>query len=305
MPDTSQAHNATRPGGEKRLVNDLPGTRALQDNVRLKSYVCDAASVVGRAQSTYDLGLGARLGSVQNVNFQPELLAQHGAEQADRPRSRHQHGFRLPEGAPAHGKNMLPSLYNNRRRLKQHAEDRQRRINLDCVFGLDPSTLQHVTVDSLDAPLRILTVAACVPLAHRTVRAGDGIGAADDAHHQIALFQPACGSRVEHAAKRLMAEHEAGLAGGAQPYLPLAISISVRQTPTAITSTNTEPVWMSGSGTFSKRTDSCFPGSTVMAFISWSLSFFNYATCCNASSRRGRSPRRKIPRCPNWSIPAS
>ena len=38
------------------------------------------------------------------------------------------------------------------------------------------------------------------------------------------------------------------LPGGAQPYLPSAISISVPQTPAATASTNTEPFRMSGSG---------------------------------------------------------
>ena len=55
--------------------------------------------------------------------------------------------------------------------------------------------------------------------------------------------------------------------GGAQPYLPSAISTSVPQTPTATASTRTEPSRGSGSGTSSNRALPGFPGSTVIAFM--------------------------------------
>ena len=58
-----------------------------------------------------------------------------------------------------------------------------------------------------------------------------------------------------------------GWPGGAQPYLPSAISTSVPQTPTATASTRTEPSRTSGSGTSSKRAVPGFPGSTVIAFM--------------------------------------
>src|SRR2546422_7630053 len=60
--------------------------------------------------------------------------------------------------------------------------------------------------------------------------------------------------------------------GGAQSYLPVAISTSVPQTPTAMPSTSTEPVRRSGSETFSSCAEPAFFGSTVIAFIAVSLS---------------------------------
>src|SRR5262249_54777165 len=55
--------------------------------------------------------------------------------------------------------------------------------------------------------------------------------------------------------------------GGAQPYLPSAISLSVPQTPTATASTRTDPLRGSGSAICSSRTERGLPGSTVRAFI--------------------------------------
>src|SRR5215813_3762760 len=60
--------------------------------------------------------------------------------------------------------------------------------------------------------------------------------------------------------------------GGAQPYLPVVISTSVPQTPTAIASTSTEPFRRSGSATFSSCAEPDFLGSTVIALITLSLS---------------------------------
>jgi len=79
----------------------------------------------------------------------------------------------------------------------------------------------HETVDLLYAALRVLAVAAHVPLANRAVRAGDGIGTADDAHHQIALVKPACWARVYHPAERFVTQHEARLAGWSPAVMPL------------------------------------------------------------------------------------
>src|SRR5262245_56168264 len=62
------------------------------------------------------------------------------------------------------------------------------------------------------------------------------------------------------------------LPGGDQPYLPETISTSVPQTPTAIASTSTEPFRRSGSETFSSCAAPAFPGSTVIAFMTASLS---------------------------------
>ncbi len=86
---------------------------------------------------------------------------------------------------------MFPSLGDNRRWLKQHAEDPQGRVNLDRIFGFNPPALGHITVNLFDAALGVLAVPAHVPLAHRTIGAGNRIGTADDAHHKISLLEPA------------------------------------------------------------------------------------------------------------------
>ncbi len=80
MPNTREAHDTARSDGEHRLGDELPDARALHDDIRLKPDVGNAASVVDRAQSAHEFGFRSRLGSVQNVNLQPELLAEQGAE---------------------------------------------------------------------------------------------------------------------------------------------------------------------------------------------------------------------------------
>src|SRR5262249_22615602 len=81
--------------------------------------------------------------------------------------------------------------------------------------------------------------------------------------------------------------------GGAQPYLPSAISTSVPQTPTAIASTSTEPLRRSGSGTFSSCADPAFFGSTVIAFITFPVSSSRSAAdlllCCGYNLVRLKS----------------
>ena len=93
-------------------------------------------------------------------------------------------------------------------------------VDLHGVFGLDPPALGHVAVDLFDAALGVLAVAAHVPLAHRAVRAWDGVGAADDADHEIALREPTGRAWVHHAAERFMAQHQARLAGRRPAVLP-------------------------------------------------------------------------------------
>jgi hypothetical protein len=62
-----------------------------------------------------------------------------------------------------------------------------------------------------DAAFGVLAVAAHVPLSNGAVRAGNRIGAADNAHHQIARLQSAGRSRIQDAPKGFMTQHEARL----------------------------------------------------------------------------------------------
>ena len=73
----------------------------------------------------------------------------------------------------------------------------------------------------LDAALGVLAVPAHVPLAHRAVGAGHGVGTADDADDEVALLQRAARARVDHPAERLVPEHEARLALGGPAVLAL------------------------------------------------------------------------------------
>ena len=143
---------------------------------------------------------------------------------------------------------MLPRLGDNRRRFEQHTEDPEGRVDLHGVLGFDPPTLGHEPVDLLDPALGVPAVPAHVPLPHRTIGAGHGVGAADDADHEITLLEGAGRTRIDDAAEGFVAEHEASRARGAQPYLPSTISTSVPHTPTATASTRIEPSCTSGSG---------------------------------------------------------
>ena len=89
------------------------------------------------------------------------------------------------------------------------------------VLRLDPPALGHVAVDLLDPALGVLAVAAHVPLADGAVGAGDRVRAADDPHHQVALLQGARRARVEDAAERLVAQHQARRARGRPAVLAL------------------------------------------------------------------------------------
>jgi hypothetical protein len=94
--------------------------------------------------------------------------------------------LRLPERPLADERHLLPRLGHDRGGLEQHAEQPEPRVHLDCVLGLDPPALGHEAVDLLDAALGVLAVPAHVPLAHRAVRTGNRVRAADDAHYEIA-----------------------------------------------------------------------------------------------------------------------
>ena len=172
----------------------------------------NAATVIGRAKVADQFRLGPGLGSGQDMNLQPELPAKQGAEQADRPRPGDEHGFRFPKGTPTHRKNMLPSLGDDGGRFHQHAQNPQGRVNLDGVFGFDPPAFGHESVDLFDAALGVLAVATHVPFAHGAVRAGNRIGAADDAHHQVAGSSVRWPARGPGRGPGFVTEHEARLA---------------------------------------------------------------------------------------------
>ncbi len=153
--------------------------------------------MIRRPERAHELRLASRLDTIEHVDFQPVLHSDERGEKANGAGAGHEHPARLPECAPADGDDLLPRLGDHRGRLEQHAENAQRRVDLHHVLRLDPPALGHESVDLLDATFRVLAVAAHVPLTHGTVRAGHGVGAPHDAHHQITLLQ-AAPARVGH-----------------------------------------------------------------------------------------------------------
>ena len=81
------------------------------------------------------------------------------------------------------------------------------------VFGFGAPALRHKAVDFLDPALGVLAVAAHVPLAHRTIGAGNRIRTADDPDHQVALFEGTAWTRIDDAAEGFMPQHQAGFSG--------------------------------------------------------------------------------------------
>ena len=161
---------------------------------------------------------------------------------------------------------LLERLRDHGHRLEEHAEDPERRVHLDRVLGLDAPALRHEPVDLLDPALGVLAVAAHVPLADRAVGAGHGVGRRTMPTTRSPFLSPPLGPGSTTRPSDSWPSTSRVLPGGAQPYLPSAISTSVPQTPTATASTRTEPSRTSGSGTSSNRAVPGLPGSTVIAF---------------------------------------
>jgi hypothetical protein len=141
-------------------------------------------------------------------------------------------------------------------------------VDLHGVLGLDPPTLGHESVDLLDAALGVLAVAAHVPFAYRATGAGHGVGAADDADHEIALPKRAARARVDHPAQGFVPEHEARLALRS----PAVLALHDLDVGPAYADGDgfheDRPGARSGSGMSSRRAVSGWRGSTVIAFIS-------------------------------------
>jgi hypothetical protein len=84
---------------------------------------------------------------------------------------------------------LLPGLGDDRCRLEQHAEQSERAVHLHGVLRLDSPPFGHEAVDLLDAALRVLAIAAHVPLAHGAVRTGHRVRTPHDADDQVAFLQ--------------------------------------------------------------------------------------------------------------------
>ena len=134
---------------------------------------------------------------------------------------------RLPERARAHRADHLPGLGNDGRRLQQDAEEAEGWIELGEEARLDPPALGHEPVDLLDAPFRVLAVAAHVPLADRAVRTRHRIRTADDPHDQVAGLYAAVPPGIEDSTQRFMTQDQA-LAARRRPAVRAGGDLDVR-----------------------------------------------------------------------------
>ena len=90
--------------------------------------------------------------------------------------------------------------------LEKHGGETEGGVGLDQPVGGGAVPLAHESVEALDAVLGVQAVAAEVPLAGRTVGAGHGVGAADDAGDEVACCEARAGRRRAEPAHRFVAE---------------------------------------------------------------------------------------------------
>src|SRR5262249_49192340 len=141
--------------------------------------------------------LRAGLAVIEHMHLEPALLAHEARQEADRTGAGHQHGARTPGArARADALGLVPRLGDDARRLDQHPEDAERRIDLDCEIGLDAELLGAEPVALLDAALDVAAVAAHVPLAGRAGRARDRIRPAHDTDEVVAGREAAARRRL-------------------------------------------------------------------------------------------------------------
>ncbi len=146
--------------------------------------------MVGRPEIGDQLRLGSGGDAVEHVHLEPLLASDHRRQQAHRPGPGDQHASRFPGAAArADGEGVVPGLGHHAGGLQQHAQQAQAGIDLHCEVGLERVALGAIAVDLLDAVLGVEAVSAHVPLTAGAGLAGDGIGPADDADHQVALRQ--------------------------------------------------------------------------------------------------------------------
>ena len=200
--------------GAEATADDGSGAGAFHQDVRCKAFKGALVGMIGRAEIAYDRFLRAPLVVIEHVHVKPALLSHQGGEQADRARAGDEQaaGFPYP-GALADALGVVPRLGKNARRLQQHAQDIQSRIDLDHEFRLDAEAFGAVTVPLLDPALGVAAVAAHVPFAGGTSRARLRIGPADDPDDEVAGRDLAIRGRAFHRPQRLMAEDKAPLAG--------------------------------------------------------------------------------------------
>ena len=168
--------------------------------------------MVGRAEVRDQLRLGPVGDLVEDVDLEAALDPEHRAEQADRPGSGDQHPARLEVHRLADPLDLLDRLGDHRRRLHQHPDRAQPRVELDAVVALHPPALRAVAVELVDPPLLEEAVSAHVEFAARAGLAGNRVGTADDPDDQVAGGELAARGRLLDDPERLVARAPAALA---------------------------------------------------------------------------------------------
>src|SRR5712691_9153306 len=164
------------------------------------------------------LSLVARHAAVEHVHLEAALRPDQRREQPNRSGARDEQFFRLPATrAGSDPLDVIPTLGQNASGLEQDAKNAEARVDLDGEFRLDAEVVGAVAVPLLDAALGVAAVAAHVPFAGGARRAGNRIGPPHHADHKVAGGKSAAARRLQDAAERLMAEHEARVAGRRLP----------------------------------------------------------------------------------------
>ena len=112
---------------------------------------------------------------------------------------------------------VVPGLRDDGGGFEQHAEGPERGIDRHQVLGMNAVTLGGIAVPGLDPPLGVPAVGAHVPVPGRAGRAGNRIGPADDADHQVPGAESRPRGGLDHPAQRFVPDDEAFLTRGCPP----------------------------------------------------------------------------------------
>ena len=181
----------------------------LDDHVGMVAGVLDVPGVVAGAQVPHEVGLGTGGDLVEHVDLEAPLHGQQGGQQADGSGAGHHHVPGVPGGPSADLVDLVPRLSHHAGGLQQDTQRAEGGVDLHHELRGDAVALRAVPVVALDAALGVLAVAAEVPLPGPAIGARHRVGAAHDAHDQVARGHArACGG-LEHPAQGLVAEHQA------------------------------------------------------------------------------------------------
>ena len=128
-------------------------TRRLTSGSRLAARVADRAAVVAGALAR-PRPASAVACAVEKVARGAALDAEHGGEEADRPAPVTSTRSDGPARLLRDALDLLPRLGHNARRLREHADRAERRVEPDRVVPLDGDQLGAVAVELLDPASR-------------------------------------------------------------------------------------------------------------------------------------------------------